>query len=227
MIIFDIITIFPDIFDSYFNKGMVARARKKSVIRINVRDLRQFTFDNHRSVDDKPFSGGAGMILKIEPIYLAVEAAKKEAAKKEKVLTVLFSASGKKFTQEMAKKWANYDRIVMICGRYEGVDGRVGEYIADEEISIGDYVLTGGEIPAMAVVDSVSRLLPGVISKESLDNESFNKIGKQKLLEYPQYTRPEIFTAHNGKKWRVPKILLSGNHKLIEEWKRKKSRTIK
>jgi len=134
MIIFDIITIFPDIFDSYFNKGMVARARKKSVIRINVRDLRQFTFDNHRSVDDKPFSGGAGMILKIEPIYLAVEAAKKEAAKKEKVLTVLFSASGKKFTQEMAKKWANYDRIVMICGRYEGVDGRVGEYIAEHRV---------------------------------------------------------------------------------------------
>ncbi len=224
MLTFDIITIFPDIFNSYFSKGMVFRAQKQGNIKINIHDLREFTFDNHRSVDDRPFSGGAGMILKVEPIYLAVEAIKKSAKKGKKPHIVLFSANGKKFTQDMAKKWAKYSRVIMICGRYEGVDARVAQYIADEEISIGDYVLTGGEIPAMAVVDSIARLMPGVIKGDSLKSESFNKIKGKKILEYPQYTRPEVFETKGNKKWRAPKILLSGDHKKIEEWKEKNSK---
>lgn len=229
MLKFDIITIFPQIFDSYFNTSIVARAQKMEKIKIRAVDLRQYASDNYKSVDDRPFSGGAGMILKLENIYLAMEDVKKDIAKEKdkKTRVILFSANGKKFTQDMAKKWAKYDRVVMICGRYEGVDNRVAEKIADEEISIGEYVLTGGEIPAMVVVDSIARLLPGVIKEDSLASESFNKVGKEKVLEYPQYTRPEVFVTKEGKKWRAPKILLSGDHKKIQEWREKKSRIAK
>lgn len=215
MVKIDIITIFPDIFDSYFNKSIVARALKQKAIDIEIHDLRQYAETNYKSVDDKPFSGGPGMILKIEPIYKALENIKIE--KGEKVRKILFSANGKKYTQDKAKKFTKYDRIILICGRYEGVDARVKKFV-DEEISIGEYVLTGGEIPAMIVVDSISRLMPGVITQESLEDESFNEKG---FLEYPQYTRPEVFETKDGKKLRVPKVLLSGNHKLIQEWKSK------
>jgi len=203
---------------------------------MNIHNLRIWTKDAHRSVDDRPFSGGAGMIFKVEPIYRAVKEIKLKN-KKDKTKVVVFSASGKKFNQSMAREFAKLDRIIMICPRYEGVDHRVIKNIADYEISIGDYVLTGGELPAMIVADAVVRLIPGVIKEESLKNESFNEKSGKKILEHPQFTRPEIFEADyklKGKvekldkktKWKVPKVLLSGNHKEIEEWKEKNSKTL-
>lgn len=207
MTTFDIITIFPNIFDSYFNESIIGRAVKQDLIKINPIDLRDYTKDKHKSVDDKPYGGGAGMVMMVEPIYKAVKDIKKKGGK-----VVLLSAKGKKFDQKMARDFSKLKQLVLICGRYEGVDERVAEHIADEEISIGDYVLTGGELPAMVVVDAVTRLLPGVIDKESLKEESFAKTG---LVEYPQYTRPEKF-----REWKVPEVLLSGNHKEIEKWKK-------
>jgi len=220
MIQFDIITIFPEIFDSYFKESILRLAQKKKLIKIQVRNLREFAKDRHRTVDDRPYGGGAGMIFKVDIIFRAV---KKILKKNKKTRIILFSAKGKKFDQAKAEKLKKYEQIILICGRYEGVDERVAKYIADEELSIGDYVLTGGEIPAMVVIDAVSRLIPGVIKKESLKEESFLEIG----LEYPQYTRPEVFDSGKNKtKWRVPKILLSGNHKKIQEWRRQKSKSI-
>jgi tRNA (guanine37-N1)-methyltransferase len=206
---FDIITIFPEIFDSYFSESILARAQKKGLIKIGVHDLRQWTRDRHKTVDDKPFGGGPGMVFKIEPIYKAVKSLRKQKAR-----VILFSAKGKQFTQADARRLAKYSQLILICGRYEGVDERVTKYVADEEMSVGNFVLTGGEIPAMIVVDVLSRLAPGVLGKkESLEEESH---GQKGYMEYPQYTRPEKF-----KKWKVPEVLLSGNHKKIEEWKKK------
>ncbi len=206
--IFDIITIFPKIFDSYFKESIIKRAQQKKLVKINIHNLRDYTEDKHKTVDDKPYGGGPGMIFKLEPVYKAV----KKIKGKKKTKVILFSAKGKKFDQKMAKRFSKLDKLILICGRYEGVDERIAKHIADEEISIGDYVLTGGEIPAMIVVDALTRLIPGVITKESLKEESFNKGN----VEYPQYTRPENF-----KSWKVPKILLSGNHKKIKEWRKK------
>lgn len=214
MIQFDVITIFPEIFDFYFKESVLKRAQKKRLIKIKTHDLREFAKDRHRTVDDRPYSGGPGMILKVDVIFRAV---KKVLKRNKKTRIILFSAKGKKFDQSKARALRKYEQIVLICGRYEGVDERVAKHIADEELSIGDYVLTGGEIPAMAVIDAASRLIPGVIKKESLEEESFSGHG----LEYPQYTRPENF---NG--WKVPKILLSGDHKKIEKWKERKSKKI-
>ncbi len=223
---FHIITIFPEIFNSYFRESIVGRAREKGTIKIKIHDLRDWTSDRHRTVDDSPYGGGAGMIMKVEPIYKALKSIRSNV-KRQMSNVILFSAKGKKWNQALAKKYSRLDSVIMICGRYEGVDERVKKF-TDDEISIGDYVLTGGEIPAMAVVDSVTRLLPGVLGNAgSLMEESFNqtnlqsKISNLKSLEYPQYTRPEIFEAE-GKKYRVPKILLSGNHGEIDKWRRKK-----
>ena len=212
---FHIITIFPNIFESYFRKSIIGRARKAKTIKINVHDLRKWTQDKHKTVDDAPYGGGAGMIMKVEPIYKAIqEIQKKSKAKKSKI--ILLSAKGKKWDQQMAQKYSKLDNLILICGRYEGVDERVLEFV-DEEISIGDYILTGGEIGAMAIADSLTRLLPGVLGNvQSLAHESHNTPG---TLEYPQYTRPEVFEI-NGKKYPVPKILVSGDHKKIEEWKK-------
>ena len=208
---FDIITIFPKIFDSYFGESILKRAQKKGLIEIGVHDLRQWTSDKHRSVDDSPYGGGPGMVMKVEPIFKAVAALKKLKVKKR---VILFSARGKQFTQADARRLAEYDQLILICGRYEGVDERVAEHIADEELSVGNFVLTGGEIPAMIVVDTVSRLIPGVLGKkESLIEESFDKEG---YTEYAQYTRPEKF-----KTWKVPEILLGGNHAEIKKWRQK------
>ncbi|MBI4708727.1 MAG: tRNA (guanosine(37)-N1)-methyltransferase TrmD [Candidatus Portnoybacteria bacterium] len=235
---FDIITIFPKIFNSYFNESILKRAQKKRLIKIEAHDLRRWASDKHKTVDDKPYGGGVGMIFKIEPIYRAVKdisdlsfPRKRESRLKTwipaqgrndrrgKNRVVLFSAKGKQFNQADAKRLAKYDQLILICGRYEGVDERVAEHIADEEISVGNFVLTGGEIPAMILVDSISRLIPGVLGKkESLNEESHSKEG---YLEYAQYTRPENF-----KKWKVPKVLLSGNHKEIGGWRRKMSQKI-
>ena len=213
---FDIITIFPEIFDSYFKESIIKRAQKRRLIKIKVHNLRDFTKDVHKTVDDKPYGGGPGMILKIDVIFKAV----KKIVGKKKAKVILLSAKGKKFDQKMAGRLSKLKQIVLICGRYEGVDERVAKHIADEEVSVGDYVLTGGEIPAMVIVDAVSRLVPGVIKEESLERESFSADSK----EYPQYTRPEVFSpGKNKRNWKVPKILLSGHHKKIRAWQQKQS----
>ncbi len=216
MLNFYIITIFPKIFESYFQHSIIKRAQKNKSVVINIINLRDYATDKHKTVDDTPYGGGAGMIMKVEPIYKAVKNIKSNLPTDSKTLIWLFSAKGKKYTQRKAEKLIDYDNIILICGRYEGIDERVAQYIADEEISIGDYVLTGGEIPAMVVVDSVSRLLPGVLGNpHSLKEESF---GKNIYSEYPQYTKPAQF-----KDWKVPSVLLSGHHQEIKEWRRKQS----
>jgi tRNA (guanine37-N1)-methyltransferase len=224
-VVFHIITIFPKIFDSYFSESIVKRAQNKKMIDIKIHNLRDFTTDKHKTVDDTPYGGGAGMVLKIEPIYdCLLFLSSKLKAQNSKVRkdnlrsrVILFSAKGKRYTQADAKRLAKYDNIVMICGRYEGVDERVAKYLADEEISIGDYVLTGGELPAMIVADSITRLIPGVLGNaESTKDESFTK---KNYLEYPQFTKPAEY-----KKMKVPEVLLGGNHKKIEEWRKKKSK---
>jgi len=231
---FDILTIFPKIFSAqgglasgggacgYFGASIIKRAIEKKLIKIAVQDLRDYTNDKHRKVDDTPYGGGAGMVLKLEPIWRCIQAlSSKFKVQSSKSRIILFSAKGKKYTQKDARRLAKYDNLILICGRYEGVDERVVKYVADEEISIGDYVLTGGEIPAMILVDSITRLLPGVLGNpESLEEESFGKI-KNSGLEYPQYTKPEKF---NG--WNVPKVLLSGNHQKIKKWKERKARSL-
>jgi len=216
---FDIITIFPNIFKSYFSESIIKRAQQKKLVKINIHNLRDYTIDRHKTVDDRPYGGGFGMVLMVEPIMKAVRDIKKvypaRRGKKNKI--ILLSAKGKKFDQKMACQFSKLDQLIIISGRYEGVDERVAKYIADQEVSIGDYVLTGGEIPAMVLVDAITRLIPGVITKGSLKEESFFL---DLLKEYPQYTRPEKIKINNHKR-RVPKVLISGNHKKIEEWKKK------
>jgi tRNA (guanine37-N1)-methyltransferase len=242
---FHIITIFPNIFDSYFNESILKRAQKKGLIDFSIVNLRDFTNDRHKTVDDTPYGGGAGMVMKVDVLHRAIDAIKKDITKKQKfsdekagsfqqvadrkklqaksykLKTVLLSAKGKTWNQQMAKKYSKLDEVILICGRYEGVDERVKKFV-DEEISIGDYVLTGGEIPAMAIVDSITRLLPGVLGNaQSTISESHSTPG---ILEYPQYTRPEIFRIKDRKS-KVPKVLLSGNHVEINKWRKKQSKT--
>ena len=237
MMQFDIITIFPEIFTSYFNESIIKRARKKKLIKINIHNLRDCAIDRHRTVDDRPYGGGAGMILKVDIIFKAIKKIINAKIKNKDRRIILLSAKGKLFNQKKAQEFAKkYKQLILISGRYEGVDERVAKYIADEEISIGEYVLTGGEIPAMIIVDAVSRLLPGVIKEKSLQEESFSTGDK----EYPQYTRPEIFETQKYLKnwklcpskfrktkfWRVPKVLLSGNRKEIDDWKKRNVKII-
>lgn len=253
---FHIITIFPDIFDSYFNESILKRARKNNLINIKIHNLRDWTTDNHKTVDDTPFGGGAGMVMKIEPLYKALNSPLIKRAGGIELFPlqrggrgvnskiILLSAKGKTWNQKLAKTHSKFDNIILICGRYEGVDERITKFI-DEEISIGDYVLTGGEIGAMAIVDSITRLLPGALG--NADSAKYESHAVPGVLEHPQYTRPEIFTvaslpkrgkgfnfscppskggAGAVKSYRVPKVLLSGNHKKIEEWRAKKSKHI-
>lgn len=211
---FDLLTIFPKIFGPYLNESILKRAQKKKLVSFHFHDLRDFTADKHRSVDDRPYGGGPGMVMKVEPIYKALKALPK--SKKRRIL--LMSAKGKTFFQADAKRLSKYRQLIIVCPRYEGVDERVVDYV-DEEVSIGNYVLTGGELPTMVVVDAVTRLLPGVLGKdESSVDESHSVPG---VLEYPQYTRPEVF-----RKKRVPRELLSGHHQDIATWRhqRKKRR---
>ncbi|MBI2624985.1 MAG: tRNA (guanosine(37)-N1)-methyltransferase TrmD [Candidatus Nealsonbacteria bacterium] len=220
MVRFDIITIFPEIFDSYLKESIIARAVKKGLISVKAHNLRRWAKDRHKTADDKPFGGGIGMLMKVEPIYKAVAALKSKAqSANRKTRVILFSPRGKKFNQKTAYRFSKLDRLIMICGRYEGVDERVAKYVADEEISIGDYVLMGGEVPSMVVIEAVSRLIPGVLGKPQFLKERITK--EKGFIEYPQYTRPEMF-----KGWRVPKVLLSGNHKKIEEWRKKHGKEI-
>lgn len=211
---FDILTIFPRIFDSYLNESIIKRARVKKLVDIRVHDLRKFTRDKHKKVDDRPYGGGPGMVFKIEPVARAVGSILKFKSLKSKV--ILFSAVGKQFTQKMAREWAKkYDRIIMICGHYEGIDERIKKVFPTEEISVGPYTLTGGELPAMILLDAVSRHVKGVLGKtESLEEKRYG-------IGIPVYTRPEVFVWH-GKKYRVPKVLLTGNHRKIDEWHKRK-----
>jgi tRNA (guanine37-N1)-methyltransferase len=214
---FHIITIFPEIFKSYFSESILGRAQKENIIKIKIYDLRQWANDKRRTIDDTPYGGGAGMIMKVEPLYKALQSIK---TKNKKI--ILLSAKGKRWNQSFAKKYSGIKDVVLICGRYEGIDERIKKFV-DEEISIGDYVLTGGEIPAMAIVDSVTRLLPGVLGNaQSSIEESHSTPG---ILEYPQYTKPETFIVKN-KKYKVPKILLSGHHQKIKQWREKKQKKI-
>ena len=212
---FDIISLFPEGFDSYFGVSMLKRASDKGLIQIVTHQLRDYAHDKHKTVDDTPYGGGAGMVLKVEPIAECIEAVKALDAKisaPEATRTILFSAKGKIMTQADVKRLASYDRLILLCGRYEGVDERVAEYLVDEELSIGEYVLTGGELPAMIVVDAVARLVPGVLgNEESAITESHSVLG---LVEHPQYTKPEVW---QGK--RVPEVLLSGHHAEIAKWR--------
>ncbi len=212
MIRFDILTLFPEMFKSPFDSSLLKKAQEKWLIEIAVHDIRDYTEDRHRVTDDYPYGGGSGMVMKVEPIARALEDVVQErhAAK-----VVLLTPQGKVFNQIMAEELSTCSRIVLICGRYEGVDERVRDYLVDEEISIGDYVLTGGELPAMVIVDAVSRLVSGVLGNcDSAATESFST----GLLEYPQYTRPADFRG-----WKVPEVLVSGNHRVIDIWRRKES----
>jgi len=217
MIKFDVITIFPEMFKSYLGESLIARAIEKKFIKVNLHNLRKWTKDKHQTVDGRPYGGGLGMVLQVGPIYKAVSSLKPKTQKsKSKTKIILFTPRGKKFDQRMAYKLSKLDQIIFICGRYEGVDERVAKNIADMEVSIGDYDLMGGELPSMVAIETISRLIPGVIGKEQLLKERVSKNGG--FLEYAQYTRPEVFKA--GKKiWRVPRVLLSGVHKKIDKWK--------
>jgi len=220
--IFDIITLFPEIFETYLKQSLIGKAQKNKIVKINVLNLRDFTSDKHKTVDDKAFGGGRGMVLKVEPIYKAIKALKKKKQNKTKV--VLFTPRGKKFNQKMATRFSKLDKLILISGRYEGVDERIAKHIVDEEVSIGDYVLMGGELPALVLIETVSRLIPRVIGKPRLLKERITK--EKGFIEYPQYTRPEVFSPKKGVSWKIPKVLLSGDHKKIEHWRKKNSKII-
>ncbi len=208
-LIFDVVTLFPNLFTEHLNTLPLKRAIEKGLVQVNLIDLRKYAIDKHGTVDDKPYGGGTGMVLMIEPIFKALN----EIGDRQK--TLLMSPRGKRYTQQKANELSKLNHITIICGRYEGIDARVEENLADESISVGDYVLSGGEIPAMAIMESITRLIPGVLEKEdATTKESFTDWG----IEHPQYTRPEDF---NG--WKVPPVLLSGNHKEIEKWKKDNS----
>ena len=200
----DILTLFPEMFDGFLNTSIIKRARENGNVIINVHNFRDYTLDKHNRVDDYPYGGGAGMVLMCEPIFRAIEAIRTDES-----IVIMMSPSGSVFKQEVAVDLSRKKHLILLCGHYEGFDERI-RTIVDMELSIGDYVLTGGEVPAMAITDAVTRLIPGVISKESLDSESFN----DGLLDYPNYTKPAEFRG-----MRVPDVLLSGHHKNIEKFR--------
>ncbi len=206
----DIVTIFPGMFEPVLNESIIKRAQNKGKVKIHVHNLRDYSCDKHKKVDDRPFGGGSGMVMRPEPIFNAVEDIKLKT-KSKKLKVILLCPQGEKLNQKIAKRLAKYKHLILICGHYEGIDERVRQYLVDEKISIGDYVLTGGELPAMVLVDCLVRLIPGVLgNKNSLNFESF----AGNLLEYPQYTRPA-----NYRRMKAPAILLSGNHKKIAQWR--------
>ena len=216
MIHFDIVTIFPEVISAYTNSSIIKRAQEKELVKINIHNLRNWAKDKHKSVDDKPYGGGPGMLMKIEPIFNCLKDLKKENS-----IVILTSPKGEKLTQKKLKELSQDTNAhyIILCGHYEGFDQRIHDYLVDYEYSIGDYVLSGGELPALVLVDGITRLIPGVLgNEESLVSETFNS----DIPDYPQYTKPEEF---NG--WKVPDILLSGNHKEIKEWRENMSKMSK
>lgn len=219
----NILTLFPNFFDSCLNESILKRAQEKGLIKIRLVNIRDFANDKYQTTDDRPFGGGPGMVMKVEPIDRALKWIKKESKSnlnvqlKKNSKTILTSAKGQLFTQEIAKKYAHLTELTIICGHYEGVDERVAQHLVDEEIRIGDFVLTGGEAACLVMIDTIGRLIPGVLGNEKSNlNESHSQLGK---LTYPQYTRPEKY-----QNWAVPKILLSGHHQEIETWREKKTK---
>jgi tRNA (guanine37-N1)-methyltransferase len=237
---FDIVTVFPEFFAGPFDYGIVRRAREARLVETHVHDLRKFTHDRHRTVDDRPFGGGEGMVMKPEPLFETVESLLGENSigpAPAGTAIVLLSASGKLFRQETVRGFAQFERIMLLCGRYEGVDERVAEHLATDEISVGDFVLSGGELPAAMIVDAVTRLVPGALGNEdSAVNESFSaadgepeqaqsqestfvvRVADRGILDCPHYTRPQSFRG-----WEVPEVLMGGNHEEIRRWRRKKA----
>ncbi len=212
---FNIITIFPELIDHYSSESILGRAQNSGKIKINSINLRDYTNNKHNKVDDTPYGGGAGMVMNVEPVFNALDQHNfLPDQKSKKTHTVLLSPRGRKFTQRVAEEFSEkYENIVMVCGRYEGVDQRVADHLVDEEISVGDFVLAGGELVALAVTEATARLITGVLgNKESIKEETFSK---EIDVEYPQYTKPEQF-----KDWKVPEVLLSGNHAEIEKWRK-------
>lgn len=212
-----LVTIFPEFFEGPFSCGIVSRAQNAGLLNVQIHDLRKWTSDRHRTVDDRPFGGDEGMVLKVEPIFAALRDLEVAGARK-----VLMSAQGPLFDQAAARRLAGYGEIVLVCGRYEGVDERVAEHLMDEELSIGNFVLTGGEWAAGVVVDSVARLLPGAVGNAaSTERESFtpDEQGRVGILDFPHYTRPASFKV-DGDEWTVPEVLLNGHHGQIAEWRR-------
>ncbi|MEK7409205.1 MAG: tRNA (guanosine(37)-N1)-methyltransferase TrmD [Acidobacteriota bacterium] len=214
--IFHVLTIFPEFFRGPFEHGVVARARQSGVLDIRIHNLRDWTQDRHKTVDDRPFGGGEGMVLKPEPLFGAVESLWPRPSGARRA--ILLSAQGRLFDQRTARELAGCEELLFVCGRYEGVDERVAEHLADDEISVGDYVLSGGELAAAIVIDAVARLLPGVLGNQaSAVAESFSADGAEPaILDYPQYTRPAEFRG-----WKVPEVLLSGHHEEIRRWRRR------
>jgi len=221
----DILTLFPKMFESPFDESIIKRAIKNEFIDLKIHNLRDFAIDSYGSVDDKPFGGGVGMLIRVEPVWNALEKIKKDSNGLKKTRIIMMSARGKKFDQAKAEELAKFDQIIILAGHYEGFDQRISDYMIDEEISVGEYVLTGGELPAMIIVDAVTRLLPGVLGKDdSSHDESWSEIeieGKKiRTKEYPQYTRPQEFMGH-----KVPEVLVSGDPKKIKEWQMEQTRT--
>ena len=211
----DVLTLFPEMFQVPFSFGIFKRAIDQGLVTINLHNIRDYTHDKHHTVDDYPYGGGAGMVLKPEPIFEAVESIKSDIHLEEEVSElpiILLTPQGRLFSQQIAQELSRYSHLILICGHYEGVDERVREHLVTDEISIGDYVLTGGELPAMVVIDAVVRLLPGVLGSEASPLDDSHASG---LLEYPQYTRPAVYRG-----WPVPEVLLSGNHAQIAKWRR-------
>ncbi|MGB9598690.1 MAG: tRNA (guanosine(37)-N1)-methyltransferase TrmD [Minisyncoccales bacterium] len=230
MIRFEILTIFPKIFDSFLKESLIKKAIEKKLIKINVWNLRDFTKDKHKKVDDKVYGGGRGMVFKIEPIFEALKYLVKFKIKKEGIFSrekkskiILFSPRGKMFNEKMAFELSRLKRIILICGRYEGVDERVKKYLVDLTLSIGPYDLMGGEVPAMVLIEAVSRLIKGVVGKEDFLK---TRALKKTFLEYPQYTKPSVFQPKKGIFWSVPKVLLSGHHQRIADWRKKYQKKI-
>jgi tRNA (guanine37-N1)-methyltransferase len=215
---FNILTIFPEIFSTYLDASILGRAQTEKLIAIGLHNIRDHADDKHNTVDDTPYGGGAGMVMKIKPIDGALASIKQNSTTKLKQRTIVLSARGKRFDQQKAEDYAELDQLNLICGRYEGIDQRVANHLADEELSIGSYVLNGGEVAAMVVLEAVSRLIPGVLKNpESLKEESYSSQSPEHSntqIEYPQYTRPEEY-----KGWKVPEILLSGDHAKIQQWR--------
>lgn len=210
-----IITIFPQMLTAAFADSILKRAQDAGHVNITIHNLRDWTTDSRKTVDDTPYGGGAGMVIMFEPFYKAINEIKKNLIGTTRV--ILTSAKGETFSQPKAQEYSKLDNLIILAGHYEGVDERINEFLVDEEVSIGNYVLTGGEIPAMVITDSVVRLIPGVLgNKDSLESESHNT---KNLLEYPQYTKPEHFKTNEGKTLSVPPVLLSGNHKKIAQWR--------